>query len=336
MAVNSDSTNKLYPVNDTSVKFFSSLTRRQAKGLDNFTYNDQLTNITNFPGAICFVSDSDGNSIFLNKLLFGDGATAGSVSGGGSGSGSGGGGGITEVTLDMIPVVIKDGVTLKTLANYFSNDGTVITESLQIISENQQGDFVQYILINDQGISIGGSPVITQTQLNTELSTVQGNINTAEQNAKDYADSLVTSVYKVRGSVYNYSDLNNKNPDTGDVYNVINANGNIPAGTNYVWNGVSWDALGGIVDLGAYATTTALNTKCNEVLNEAKNYTDTKVEGVTSSINTLQTNLTTLTGQVSSISTSVSNLSTTVSTNTTNIEQNTTNITNISTQLTWQ
>ena len=334
MAVNSDSTNKLYPVNDTSVKFFSSLTRRQAKGLDNFTYNDQLTNITNFPGAICFVSDSDGNSIFLNKLLFGDGATAGSVSGGGSGSGSGGG--ITEVTLSMIPVVIKDGTTLKTLANYFSNDGTVITESLQIVGENQQGDYVQFINIDKNGISIGGSSVVTQTYLANELSTVQGNINTAEQNAKDYADSLVTSVYKVKGSVYNYSDLNNKNPDIGDVYNVINANGNIPAGTNYVWNGVSWDALGGIVDLGAYATTTALTTRCNEVLSEAKGYTDTKFEEVTSSVNTIQGNLTTLTGQVSSISTSVSNLSTTVSTNTTNIQQNTTNITNISTQLTWQ
>ena len=34
------------------------------------------------------------------------------------------------------------------------------------------------------------------------------------------------------------------------VYNVVNANGNIPAGTNYAWNGTSWDALGG--DMSAY------------------------------------------------------------------------------------
>lgn len=334
MAVNSDSTNKLYPVNDTSVKFFSSLTRRQAKGLDNFTYNDQLTNITNFPGAICFVSDSDGNSIFLNKLLFGDGATAGSVSGGGSGSGSGGG--ITEVTLSMIPVVIKDGTTLKTLANYFSSDGTVVTESLQIVGENQQGDYVQFINIDKNGISIGGSSVVTQTYLANELSTVQGNINTAEQNAKDYADSLVTSVYRVKGSVYNFSDLQNKNPEIGDVYNVANAYNSIPAGTNYVWTGTAWDALGGIVDLSSYATELELTSKCNEVLSESKSYTDQKFESVSGSISTIENNVNTVAGQVTSLSSTVSSISTAVENNTTNITQNTTNITNISTQLTWQ
>lgn len=67
--------------------------------------------------------------------------------------------------------------------------------------------------------------------------------------------SDISGVYKYKGTKTNYSDLPASGNVTGDVWNVTNANGNIPAGTNYAWNGTAWDALGGSVDLSGYVPT---------------------------------------------------------------------------------
>lgn len=79
----------------------------------------------------------------------------------------------------------------------------------------------------------------------------------------------LSSVYSYKGSVDNYADLPSENQKVGDTYNVVNANGNIPAGTNYAWNGESWDALGGSVDLSGYytkdQTDSAISTAKEEV-----------------------------------------------------------------------
>lgn len=69
-------------------------------------------------------------------------------------------------------------------------------------------------------------------------------------------DNLKTSlsaVYTYKGSVNTYDDLPTE-VAIGDTYNVVAAHGSIPAGTNYAWNGESWDALGGSVDLSTYYT----------------------------------------------------------------------------------
>ena len=71
---------------------------------------------------------------------------------------------------------------------------------------------------------------------------------------KDIA-AAVTSVYKVQGSKDNYSELPTTGNTKGDVWNVVNANGDTPAGTNYVWDGDKWDALGGTIDLSSYSKT---------------------------------------------------------------------------------
>lgn len=79
----------------------------------------------------------------------------------------------------------------------------------------------------------------------------------------------LSSVYSYKGSVDNYADLPSTDQKVGDTYNVVNANGNIPAGTNYAWNGESWDALGGSIDLSGYytkdQTDSAINTAKEEV-----------------------------------------------------------------------
>lgn len=341
MAVNNDYNNRLYDVNDTSVKFFSSLTRNQAKGIDSFIYGGQECTINDFPGAICYVSDANGNSIFLNKLLFGDGATPGS---------GGGGGGISEVSLDIIPVVELNGQVLKTLADYFTADGTIITEGLQIYTTvtPQSGDPYQQTIIslNSQGITINGKYVLTQD----DYTSLQQQITTAEQNAKDYTDSKLGTVYIVKGSINTLNDLNNvSNPETGWVYNVISGVNTIgeanyiPPGTNFVWNGSSWDPLGGTIDLSNYKTGSVITSEIEAALSEAKSYTDQKIQTVNdtvtahgNAISALESTYIGLSQQVGNNTNSISTNAQNIATNTENITQNTTNITNISTQLTWQ
>ena len=51
-------------------------------------------------------------------------------------------------------------------------------------------------------------------------------------------------VYVHRGSVERFEDLP-KDPARGDVWNVVEPVGAIPGGTNWVWTGGGWDALGG-------------------------------------------------------------------------------------------
>ena len=84
--------------------------------------------------------------------------------------------------------------------------------------------------------------------------------------AKKYADekiaTAVSSVYKVKGTC-TYAELPGSGNANGDVWNVTDAHGNVPAGTNYVWlaseDGGSWDALAGTVDLSPYFKTVDFN-----------------------------------------------------------------------------
>lgn len=62
----------------------------------------------------------------------------------------------------------------------------------------------------------------------------------------------IASVYKIKGSVATYSNLPSTNLTVGDVYNVVAAYGNYPAGTNWVYTDNGWDALGGAIDLSGY------------------------------------------------------------------------------------
>ena len=68
---------------------------------------------------------------------------------------------------------------------------------------------------------------------------------------ESYVNQKTSQIYRYKGSVATYSDLPTTH-DVGDVYNVVAAYGNYPAGTNFAWNGTEWDALGGSVDLSAY------------------------------------------------------------------------------------
>ena len=80
----------------------------------------------------------------------------------------------------------------------------------------------------------------------------------AAEKARDDANSAVaklTGAMKYAGQVDNYSDLSDVTKNTGDVWNIVNADPEhgIKAGDNVAWNGTDWDDLSGTVDLSIYA-----------------------------------------------------------------------------------
>ena len=94
-----------------------------------------------------------------------------------------------------------------------------------------------------------------------QIPVVPTNVGAFENDVGYALKSEIATVYRVCGSVENYADLNNVNlRQLGDVYNVINAHNAYPAGTNFVWNGTEWDALGGTVSLYNYVKKTDLAT----------------------------------------------------------------------------
>ena len=108
-------------------------------------------------------------------------------------------------------------------------------------------------------ITSAKSYVDTNYATNTRVQNVEGDVATLKASAETL-NNRFTSVYTYKGSVANFALLPNSGKVVGYVYNVVAANGNIPAGTNYAWNGTEWDALGGTVDLSNYATTGSMGT----------------------------------------------------------------------------
>jgi hypothetical protein len=110
-----------------------------------------------------------------------------------------------------------------------------------------------------KAVSSAKSYVDTNYATNTRVQNVEGDVATLKASAETL-NNRFTSVYTYKGSVANFASLPETGKTQGYVYNVVAANGNIPAGTNYAWNGSAWDALGGTVDLSNYATTGNMST----------------------------------------------------------------------------
>lgn len=108
----------------------------------------------------------------------------------------------------------------------------------------------------------------------------------------------VTKIYRPKGSVETFEELP-ADAEPGDVYNVVQSHGNIPAGTNYAWvdmgETMAWDPLGGTVDLSAYITK-----------EESKTITDKLQEDVTKNSNAI-TGLTTAIGKTDASVTELKN-----------------------------
>lgn len=89
----------------------------------------------------------------------------------------------------------------------------------------------------------------------------------------DNVKTKITNIYTPKGSKATYADLPT-DASVGDVWNVVAANGNIPAGTNYAWTGTEWDALGGSVDLSNYYNKNEVGTEIKKEEDRAKKAED--------------------------------------------------------------
>ena len=117
---------------------------------------------------------------------------------------------------------------------------------------------------NIKALSAGTAEKITALEGTTADTSASKSIAGAKKYADEKIATAVSSVYKVKGTC-TYEELPESGNANGDVWNVTNAHGNVPAGTNYVWlaskDGGSWDALAGTVDLSPYFKTADFNTK---------------------------------------------------------------------------
>ena len=140
--------------------------------------------------------------------------------------------------------------------------GTKADTALQTISAAGDGNLT---LTAD---SKSGTTQAISGSLNISTVSSNGTGLTTASDVKSYVDSAVntslSSVLKYKGSC-TYAELPEE-PVEGDVWNVTDAHENVPAGTNYAWNGESWDALAGAIDLSPYLTSeTASSTYATKI-----------------------------------------------------------------------
>lgn len=127
-------------------------------------------------------------------------------------------------------------------------------------SDNAPQNKIVSTSINSINNSIGG----------TNISDIGSSITGAIRNLKDDLDRKYGTIYKVRGSKANYTDLPTTGNINGDVWNIENPYSDptihIEAGDNVVWvedqtTGVvgHWDKLSGDIDLSDYYTKTEID-----------------------------------------------------------------------------
>ena len=128
--------------------------------------------------------------------------------------------------------------------------GTKADTALQSVSASGAGNLTL------TAAAKSGTTQAISGSLTTSTVSSNGSGLVIASDVKSYVDSAVntglSSVLKYKGSC-TYAELPEE-PATGDVWNVTDAHDNVPAGTNYAWNGESWDALAGSVDLSPYLT----------------------------------------------------------------------------------
>lgn len=144
-------------------------------------------------------------------------------------------------------------------------------------AKNEAGSDVVVTVSANSGkvTSVAVDASVLAKKITDEASARATGDSTTLSSAKSYTDEevkkvkeSVASVYKVKGSCL-YADLAKKtDAAVGDVWNVTDAHGDVPAGTNYVWTGEDWDALGGTIDLSPYAKIADLKKDDSAVANQ--------------------------------------------------------------------
>ena len=99
----------------------------------------------------------------------------------------------------------------------------------------------------------------------------------------DDLKASVAAALDYKGTKDTYDALPSEGNKKGDVWNVVAAHEDTPAGTNYAWDGAKWDPLGGTVDLSGYYTKTQVDDAISAAKTELK-AADTALEGQISTV----------------------------------------------------
>lgn len=128
--------------------------------------------------------------------------------------------------------------------------GTKADTAIQTVRASNTGTNIS-IAAAKSGTTINLTPSLTTSTVSSG-----GAGLVVASDVKSYITSQINaaqvSALKYKGSC-TYAELP-KSPAQGDVWNVTDKHGNVPAGTNYAWDGDAWDALAGAVDLSPYLT----------------------------------------------------------------------------------
>ena len=100
--------------------------------------------------------------------------------------------------------------------------------------------------INEVKTSADGK--MTSAQVDSKITAAKVGLAT-----ETYVNNKVSSVYKYKGSKDTYASLPTTGNAVGDVWNVVDKNGQ-----NFAWTGSAWDALGETIDLSGYMKNDAL------------------------------------------------------------------------------
>lgn len=125
--------------------------------------------------------------------------------------------------------------------------------------------------------------------LDSKVNTLSGNVHTTITNVQTALTKTINDkvavAYRYAGSC-TYAELPASGSVVGEVWNVTDANGDFPAGTNYAWDGNKWDALGGSIDLSPYAKTEDVNKKI-ETINQTNADLQSAIDNVSAATKTL-------------------------------------------------
>ena len=128
-----------------------------------------------------------------------------------------------------------------------------------------------------------------------KVDALSGNVHTTIENLEsaltETINNKVSTAYRFQGSC-KYADLVSKEKVNGYVWNVTDAHGNTPAGTNYAWSEdtQTWDALGGTIDLSPYALKTEVTGATNTLQNNIDAAND-RIDTVSGSLDTFKTDV---------------------------------------------
>ena len=151
---------------------------------------------------------------------------------------------------------------------YVSSDNTEYPITTRYATTSGSSYYAEYgrysegVTLNPSTNTITASSFKTTNGTSSQVLKADGSVGTIESTPTENSTNLVTSggvysaintaigsVYRVKGTKADYASLPSSGNVAGDVWNVTAAYGNYPAGTNWVWTGTEWDALGGAIDL---------------------------------------------------------------------------------------